>query len=595
MRVMLAQVNPTIGDLRGNLALMQSEIDIAVRNKCNVVVFPELVTVGYPPRDLLYDNELWLNHDLLVAKLHGWLKLFQNEITVIFGGLHQVQLSHGRYARYNAAFVMDKDGVRVVHKRLLPCYDVFDETRYFVPAIDEPYLPIFIRDEGELVACDVLICEDIWNFQYTGNVSWMAPATYTIDPVSNLRGRGPVFVINGSPFWMGKIRRMVKQMIPDMARTLMRPILWVNQIGAHDDIVFGGYSMAMSPFADSPITAKAFQTDRLFVTTEPNLEGQWHCSSVAANSGLPQAIVTGAKDDHKYAGGGDDASDKEQYEIWTLFEALRLSLVDYCRRTGFQKIVFGASGGIDSAVVGAIAAVALGGENCLAVTMPAKYSSEGSWKDAEELARRCKMPFLNINIGSIHETARSKLLSGGKQQFERRVTDENLQPRIRGMILMALSNEEGSLLLTTGNKSELAVGYCTIYGDMCGGYALLTDVPKTMVWKLARFINKHFGNIIPENSIEKPPSAELAPGQKDTDSLPPYDLLDPVIEDILHHVPINVIKTRTTIPERVDSVIRMINTSEFKRAQAAMGPKVTERAFGSGRRIPVAKNVTYIS
>jgi NAD+ synthetase len=400
-------------------------------------------------------------------------------------------------------------------------------------------------------------------------------------------------VLNASPYWQGKIQT-TRELLERIANQTDRIVIWCNQVGGHDDIIFGGYSMVVSPrsifserfreYHGNIAMAEPFKEDRLFVTVTgeelkvlDNVEmnkygGQWN----------PIINIQ-----HKRV-------QPDDLETYFLFSALRLGLRDYCRRTSFDRIVFGSSGGIDSAVVGAIASITLGGENCTAITMPSQYSSEGSYKDSEELARRCKMRLKHQAISSIHDAVKQLILTGGKQKFHFPVTDENLQPRIRALLLMAESNDNGSLLLTTGNKSELAVGYCTIYGDMCGGYSLLTDVPKTWVYRLAEFINKYY-DLIPQAIITKAPSAELAPDQKDTDSLPPYEKLDPIIDQILRHVPIECIKSSTDLPNKVvDRVYQLIEKAEYKRSQASIGPKVTERAFGSGRRIPIAKRITYV-
>jgi NAD+ synthetase len=593
MRIVLAQINPTLGDLRGNLALIQQETTYAAQEKADVVVFPELATVGYPPRDLLYDEKLWKSHETVISKLHEFVKSLAREITVIVGGLHQVELSHGRFARYNAAFIIDKNRrIRVVHKRLLPCYDVFDETRYFTPATDGPY-PI----NGMEHEVNVLICEDIWNFGSQEKASWMSPYSYDVDPVSQLKGDGPIVVLNASPYWWSKIQT-TRDLLQSIADKTERVVLWCNQVGAHDDIVFGGYSMVVSPrsifnvglqeYQGTIGMAAPFSDARLFVDIGDNDE-------VRVMGGLDMNKHGGQYNPVVRVGSERKAVAPEDLETYFLFAALQLGLRDYCRRTGFERIVFGASGGIDSAVVGAIAAITLGGENCTAITMPSPYSTSSSWEDALALAENCKMRFMRQDITSVYQVLKETVLAHGKQKFKNPVTDENLQPRARAILLMAESNDNGSLLLTTGNKSELAVGYCTIYGDMCGGYSLLPDVPKTWVFALAKFINKYFGNLIPENTITKPPSAELKHDQKDTDSLPPYDVLDPVIDQFMRHVPIETIKESTLLQDsEVERIAHLIRISEHKRSQAPIGPKVTERAFGSGRRIPIAKKVTYV-
>ncbi len=612
MRVVLAQINPTVGDLRGNLALIQQEITYAAQENAHVVIFPELATVGYPPRDLLYDERLWKSHEEVIGKLYKFLRSLGKPITAIVGGLHRAELSHGRFARYNAAFIMDAHKVRVVHKRLLPCYDVFDETRYFVPALQEPYAPLAIKAGDEVSSFDVLICEDIWNYEFQTAATWMSPASYEVDPVHNLRGSGPIVVINASPYWHGKLQ-ITRDLLQNIATKTKRTVLWCNQVGGHDDIVFGGYSMVVSPepifrvksqaYLGSIAMAAAFESDRLFVDIDISQSPE--CGAVRVMGGLDMqkeynewnpiirvgpikldADLNEPSQAHVAPGDLDD---------YYLLAQLRLGLKDYCRRCGFKTIVFGASGGIDSAVVGAIATLTLGGENCTAMALPSPHSSPGSWKDAEALATNCKMHYMRQDITDVYDALKRTILVSGKLKFKRGVTDENLQPRARGILLMAESNDEGSLLLACGNKSELAVGYCTIYGDMCGGLGLLSDVPKTWVYRLAKFINKYYGGLIPENSISKPPSAELAPDQKDIDALPPYDILDPILDALDRQTDVERIKKFTPLPDKeVDRILHLLEMAEHKRSQAAIGIKVTERAYGSGRRVPVAKNVTYV-
>lgn len=585
MNVTLVQCNPTVGDLKGNLAMMLGHISsIVSQNNCDVIVFPELVTVGYPPRDLLYNQSLWDSHEKLVQKLHQAVLNLNRQVTVIFGGLHQVQQTYGRMAKYNAAFIVDKKyGVRVVHKRLLPCYDVFDETRYFQSGIGDPYFAIPIETADKHVYnCDVIICEDMWNFKNSSNSRWL-PATYTEDPVSNLKGDGPIFIINGSPYWENKIETTVG-IVEEIANELNRPVCWVNQVGAHDDIITGGYSMVCG--YGQTFHAALFAEDQFSCVIKSEIQSSSRWSKAAwLSSGLSKSIS-----------GLNDNIDASDFNTWCDLAALKLYLIDYCRKTGFADVIIGLSGGIDSALVCAIAAMALGSEHVHGVSMPSKFSSEGSWHDAEELARNLNIKtFQVIPISDIHQSVRNTILSGGRQEFDNSLTDENIQPRCRMIMLMALSNDERKLLLTTGNKSELAMGYATLYGDMAGGLAIISDILKTDVFKMCKFINKYSGKtIIPENTITKPPSAELRPNQKDTDSLPDYEKLDPIIDMIMTDIPLNTIKLQTQIPERVEEIAKKINAAEFKRVQAPIGAKVRSRSFGSGRRVPIAAKLTII-
>lgn len=617
MKVYLAQVSPTVGDLRGNFSMMKQQIQFAVQTDADVVVFPELVTVGYPPKDLLYNNQIWESHDVLVKQMQTFINAIGKQVTVIFGGLHQVTQTYGRYSRYNAAFIVDPHyKTRIVHKRLLPCYDVFDESRHFASGINEPYLPVLIRinrgNESHDIKTDVIICEDMWNFGSIGNVSWMAPESYTHDPISHLKGDGPVFIINGSPFWRGKIKA-TSDLVKNISMHLKRPVVWVNQVGGQDDLVFGGYSMVAVPhcikgYSNSSgidfYMCEAFAQDYCLVRTEdisdPVIKflrpGESCCDSGETALLQPKQPFN-PRPTFKY---NDKIVEESDFETWCLFSALKLGLYDYCCRNGFKEIVFGASGGIDSAVVGAIAALAVGGANVTAITMPSKFSSEGSVADAKSLAENFGMNFIQWPIGEIHTEFRNKMLSGGKQKFSSDVVDQNIQPRVRGTLLMGYSNDTGALLVSTGNRSEAACGFTTMYGDSCGGFALLLDVFKTQVYDLARFINKYnkgelLSGTIPVNSIDKPPSAELAEGQKDIDSLPPYDILDKVLEDIIEHeMPTSDLILKYKDPTLVNKVLNMYKKSEWKRQQSPISPKVSLRSFGSGRRMPISSKITLI-
>ena len=630
MKVMIAQTNSTVGDLFGNLSIIQQSILQAVSAACDVIVFPELATIGYPPRDLLYSSVFWENHKRVIDKLDAFVRGQSRQITVIVGGLHEVMLSGGRYARYNAAWILDKHfGRRVVHKRLLPCYDVFDETRYFSSAIDEPCLPIPIHLAGIDVPdelCNVLICEDIWNNEYCGGQEYMKPATYTIDPIDAVarHGKGPLFVLNGSPFWLGKIEETQK-LVESICDRLQRPVVWCNQVGSHDDIITGGYSMVAVPGGagqypkQSPMIgndgrivtvrrARAFQEDHIIVhfddtqTNYHNLKDDIVDRLICLPS-LPLVV---------------DAD----FEMWTIYKALFLHMSDYKRRCGFERAVLGLSGGIDSAVVAVIAAHVFGSENVTGVAMPSPHSSEGSVSDAEVLATNLKIRFEVKEITETYEAVQKLFLSGGKQQFGNPIADENIQPRARGMILMAYSNEhDPCLLLTTGNKSEITVGYCTIYGDMCGGLAVISDIWKTQVYQMAQFLNKYFDEPIPEDTITKPPSAELRPDQQDTDSLPPYDVLDPLLRLFVEQemTAEQVIaegqwvevhrawfketgqvhrawfkETGQVHSEVAREMYRKYRDAEYKRQQMAVGPKLSVRGYGSGRRMPIAMKLTTV-
>ncbi len=599
MKILIAQINPTVGDLIGNLSIIKQSILEAIQGRCDVVAFPELATVGYPPRDLLYSSALWVAHAEHIDRLLFFLRQQNRQITVIVGGLHEEMQSSGRYARYNAAWILDKHfGKRVVHKRLLPCYDVFDETRYFVSGIDEPYLPIPIyvatdRKTPCLVPCDVLICEDIWNNEHQcgtgGGADWMKPATYEVDPVAGILrqhgkhagDQGPLFVLNGSPFWVGKIEE-TKRLVERICERLDRPVVWVNQIGAHDEIITGGYSMVSLPPGPSggvaTRMAKPFQEDRMIVRLDDSYTKH---SNLNKGRDFYAPLLDAALE-------GDPVQSSD-FEMWTIYKALFMHMTDYKRRCGFKRVVLGLSGGIDSAVVAVVAAKVFGPSNVTGIAMPSPYSSEGSIEDARTLAEALRINFEVKSITDVYHASKNLFLTGGKQAFSRDVTDENLQPRLRGLILMAHSNEyDPCLLLTTGNKSEISVGYFTVGGDSLGGLAVISDLWKTQVYQLANFMNVYLKGPIPEATINKPPSAELKPDQEDTDSLPPYDVLDPMLKMFVEEGK-SIIEVKLAFPDvDVVRVFRMHINSEFKRGQLCIGPKLSVRAYGAGRRMPVA-------
>lgn len=579
MKVQISQVSPIVGDLKGNLAMMKQEILLANQEDVDVVLFPELVTIGYPPRDLLYIQKFWDQHELLVQDLLNFIKKLNRQITVIFGGLHQVRKTYGIYAKYNAAYIIDKHyGVRIVHKKLLPCYNIFDESRYFSSGLGEPYIPIKIKINDDVINCDVLICEDMWNYKYSCEESFL-PSSYTEDPVSKLVGDGPIFILNGSPFWSGKIKTTMK-IVKSICKDLNRIVFWTNQVGSYDDIVTGGYSMALYPTDDLPHVkmGNMFALDRIVIDS-----GDINQFKQSSDIIMP-----------KFFGKQLEPSD---FDMWCDLEAMKLHLRDYCGRTGFKHVVLGLSGGIDSALVAIIAAFALGPENVHGISMPSKHSSVGSYSDSEKLASNLQLgSFEIISIKDLHESFRSCLLSAGKQKFNNSVTDENLQPRIRANILMAFSNDNNWLLLATGNLSELLMSYFTLYGDSSGGVAPIHDLFKTEVFAMCRFINKYGGEIIPNDIIDKPPSAELKDNQKDTDSLPEYGKLDRALSSILENNSIDQICEKSQLsPLKVQEIIKKYESSEFKRAQLCLGPKLRKISIGSGRRLPIARKISFLS
>lgn len=582
MKVTMCQVNPTCGDLDGNCNIILGGLTRAIQaGDVDVVLFPEMVTTGYPPRDLLYKQELWDNQRVIAEKVQRHLSRHANKgqpITAIYGGIEEASLSNGHYARYNVAYVVDYNSIRVVRKRLLPCYDVFDETRYFTPSTD-PYTPVRINTQEGVVNCDILICEDIWNADFRG-VTWQAPKSYVDDPTQHLYGTGPLFILNASPYWHGKVA-ISKGQVSDIARRIKRHVFWVNQVGAHDDIVTGGYSMACKPFGDGLVFKymAAFAEDELSVDTKEVAAGGW---IEELDNPMPMPTFNG-----KVVETGD-------FETWCCYRALILHIQDYSRRCGFKDVVFGCSGGVDSALVAALASDALGSENVTGITMPSKFSSEGSVSDSRQLTDNYGFTLLEIPIGTIYTAYRNVLLNGAKQEFNKPVTDENLQPRVRGNILFAYSNDYGCLVLTTGNKSEITMGYCTLYGDMAGGLGIIGDLWKTEVFAMCRFINKYRGELIPSSIIDKPPSAELREDQFDTDSLPPYEVLDPILKALVEDEQ-SVLKVQKANPGvDVNKIARTYKFTEYKRRQMPDTCKVSERAYGSGRRQPIAAKLTLV-
>ncbi len=542
MRVALLQINTTVGDLEGNASLIRravQSIDV------DLVVTSEMALMGYPPRDLLllpsFVEEAWDVLEDLALDLRGYPP-------VLVGIAEPNRSEVGRPLFNSAALLMDGCIAQIFRKTLLPTYDVFDEDRYFEPAQDDQILIINERRFG------ITICEDIWNDR-----DIFRHRRYKRDPLEDLMKSRVDCLVNmsASPFTAGKHLKR-EMMLSRIACKYEVPLLYANQVGGNDDLVFDGRSCAFSPSGDLIARAAPFEEDILVVDIDS------HKGRVADDDFWPES------------------------EIW---RALVLGTRDYVRKCGFSSAVVGLSGGIDSSLTAAIAVEALGSDNVVGVLMPSPYTSRESIEDAEELARNLGIRTLTIPIGDIMNAYECALADAFKG-LERDVTEENIQARIRGNLLMALSNKFGHIVLSTGNKSELAVGYCTIYGDMSGGFAVLSDVPKTMVYSIARWINMR-RIVIPPRVLEKAPSAELRPGQKDQDTLPPYEILD----DILHRH----IELRQSYDEIVAAgfdrrlvrdVLNMIKTAEFKRKQAPPGIKVTDRAFGSGWRMPIAYRVT---
>jgi NAD+ synthase (glutamine-hydrolysing) len=542
LRVALLQINPVAGDLKGNAAQITRGVRSAQALGVDLVVTPELALMGYLPRDLLMSSGFVQRSCEMLASLATELK---DAPPVLVGAATPNPADIGRPLFNSAILLRNGTTGPVFHKTLLPTYDVFDEDRYFEPG----RAPGILDLNGFRLG--ISICEDVWNDR-----DFWKRRRYHHDPIDELAQAGAQAIVNlsASPFTVGK-EELREKMLGQMARKHGLPLAWVNQVGGNDDLIFDGRSGAFSRQGRLFARAKGFAEDLVAVdlTSETG--------TIAADDFTPET------------------------EIWN---ALVLGVRDYARKTHFKKVLLGLSGGIDSALTAAIAADALGPENVLGVMMPSLYSSQGSVDDSLELARNLGIQVLQLPISPIMETY-EKTLEGAFKGHKPDVTEENIQSRIRGNLLMALSNKYGALLLTTGNKSELAVGYCTLYGDMNGGLAVIADLPKMMVYRVSRHRNQRKADI-PESTLTKAPSAELRPDQTDQDSLPPYEELDRILE--LH---IEGCQSAEEIiaqgfnEETVRKVLRLVRNAEFKRKQAAPVLKVTSRAFGTGWRMPIAR------
>ena len=544
MKIGLAQINTTVGDLVGNAALILDAYRDLVVQGAELVVTPELALTGYPPLDLIFAGEFVDRNIAILSELHDAIAETGN-VPLVVGFIDRNETGRGK-PFFNAAALLHRGEVPVIiHKRLLPTYDVFDEARYFEPGGASTPVEVSGGSIG------ITICEDLWTPEY------LPGPLYRVDPPAELVAAGADILINlsASPFQHGKPGQRL-QMLQSQAKRLSVPIAYCNSIGGNDQLVFDGHSLAI--FGSGAIIRElaGFREELtvMEIDREPTL------------SGFPQP----------------------RDELGELYRALTLGLRDYFRKCGFTSAVLGLSGGIDSALTAVLAVEALGRENVTGVAMPGPFSSEGSVRDAEALALKLGIAYLTMPITPAFEVMKAGLKEafGGRPED---ATEENIQARLRGITLMALSNKFGSLLLTTGNKSELAVGYCTLYGDMCGGLAVISDLPKTLVYELSRWINRN-EEIIPASTIEKPPSAELRPDQTDQDSLPPYDLLDAVLAlYVEENLSIREIVARGYDEGLVRRIAGMVDRNEYKREQAAPGLKVTGRAFGMGRRLPLAQ------
>ena len=540
MKIALAQINTTVGDLAGNEAKILAAYQRGVEAGVELVIFPELAVTGYPPRDLLLKRH-FVQQNLEVLNR---LAVATGATGMLVGFVGRNEAGVGRAATNSTALLQHGKIVATRSKTLLPTYDVFDEDRYFQPATSNAPVEFNGRQVG------LTICEDVWNDE-----AFWDERRYPANPPAQLVAAGATILFNNSasPWHLGK-NETRHQMLAQLAAKTGRPLVYCNLVGGNDELVFDGASVVFNSDGQLIAHGKLFEEDFLVLDLD------------TAQPVLPRTIC-----------------DEEK-----VYRALVLGLRDYLHKCGFKSAVLGLSGGIDSALVAVLAVEALGKENVRGVSLPSQFSSPGSLDDARILAANLGIRYDVVPIQPAFEAVKGQLgdvFAGLKED----VAEENIQARLRGVMLMALSNKFGSLLLTTGNKSEMAVGYCTLYGDMNGGLAVISDVPKMMVYRVSKWINRE-REIIPAASITKAPSAELRPDQKDQDSLPPYETLDAILEEYVVHLK----TTRDIIAlgfdeATVQRVVRLIDGSEYKRRQAAPGLKVTSKAFGVGRRIPIAQ------
>ena len=545
MHIGIAQINTTVGDLSGNRQRILNAYRQLVADGADLIVYPELAVCGYPPRDLLFKSRF-------VSDVNDSLQTIAREIgnvPAIIGFVEpRAATDTGRHF-YNAAAWCESGEIKTLaRKSLLPNYDVFDEERYFEPAA----APTLHEWQGKRIG--ITICEDIWTTQ-----SVPTRRHYDKDPVASLANRGVDILLNlsASPWHVGK-HATRESLVAETAQRCRCPIVYCNAIGGNDELIFDGASCVHHPKHGLIASLDAFREAFYVVDTED-----------------PQAQDS-------------SSTNRAPNDNAAMHDALTLGLRDYAHKSGFKKALIGLSGGIDSAVVAALAAESLGPENVIGVALPSAISSQHSRDDAAALAKNLNIEYHELSIADVVHSAESTLAPLFKN-LKKDTTEENIQARTRGLLLMALSNKLGALLLTTGNKSELAVGYCTLYGDMCGGLAVISDVPKMNVYDLARYINRE-RTLIPENTITKPPSAELRPDQKDEDSLPPYPILDEILRlYIEQHLSSAEIIASGHDPQVVRDIIRKVDLNEYKRKQAAPGLKITPLAFGVGRRIPIVQ------
>ncbi len=557
MKIALAQLNPTIGDLQGNAAQILATAQAVVTQGVKLLLTPELSLCGYPPRDLLLNDSFIIEMNQTLQQLARDLP---TDLSVLIGVAtpNPDFILKGGKPLFNSIALLAAGKVQnIFHKRLLPTYDVFDENRYFTSGSEANCFTL----DG--IKIGVTVCEDLWNDE-----DFWGKRSYLVNPIAELAAHNIDLSINlsASPFSLGK-QQLRAAMLKHIAIKYDRPILYVNQVGANDDLIFDGCSLGLARSGELVCQGKAFDRDLLMIEFDESKQD------------LNPSII-------------QPQPDCIDAEVW---RALVLGVRDYIRKCGFQKVILGLSGGIDSALVAAIAAEALGADRVLGVLMPSPYSSAHSVTDAIAVAANLGIKTETIPIGDLmqgFDRTLEPLFTG----TEFGIAEENLQSRIRGTLLMALSNKFGYLLLSTGNKSEMAVGYCTLYGDMNGGLAVIADVPKMRVYSLCNWLNRHSHSerlrqreIIPQQIISKPPSAELKPGQIDQDSLPPYEILDAILEAIVcQHQSLEQIVASGYDASIVEKIIKLVKRAEFKRRQAPPGLKITDRAFGTGWRMPIA-------
>jgi NAD+ synthase (glutamine-hydrolysing) len=543
MKIAAAQINPTVGDIAGNVEKILQYIGRAKELGAQLVVFPELCLTGYPPRDLLERSSFIEQNNNALNDLAAKVK----DIAALVGFVEKNPTGEGK-PLYNAAALLDNGDIAYISfKTLLPTYDVFDETRYFEPASGNAPLKV----GGQKIA--LTICEDIWTDAMCG------PKRYAKDPLAEMAKKKFQLILNmsASPWSIGK-DVLRNDLMKAQAKLYNVPVICVNQVGGNDELIFDGNSIAVDPAGNVLAQAKPFEEDIILIDLD-----------------------YGAGDQH-----GVKLSDSD-----AVYRALVLGTRDYAHKCGFQKAVVGLSGGVDSALVAAIAAEALGPDHVLGVSLPSMYSTDHSKADAEALARNLGIEYKVIPIQPIFDKYMDefgKLFVG----LPADTTEQNIQARIRGNLLMAISNKMNHLLLSTGNKSEIATGYNTLYGDMCGGLAVISDIPKTMVYALAKEVSNRDREVIPSSTLSKPPSAELRHNQRDTDDLPDYAALDPILRLYVEEgrSPEEIVAAGHP-KETVDRVVRLIEKSEFKRRQAPVGLRVTTKAFGTGRRFPIARKL----